>query len=478
MWPFNRVSLFWRIFAWFWIATASLVLVLFLLWIQYKNSISFYDTAPKVEKALQRIESIIEQNRSARRENREIHRLFRHFKLRMPLKRNSQVGSETVFPVYELNDVGEDTQQRNVPEALYLLHQKRKQFQQIHSVFHRDYVFSGPVKRITEEGERYIYIAQYIGRFSSHAIKRHLTAFRPLQIIAVVLASLLLCLFLTWSMVKPIRKLQQATHQLAVGKQVSAVELLGGRKDEFFELANDFDNMSDKVFKLIETQKQLISDVSHELRSPLTRLQMAAGILEKKLGAEYQSDISRIEKECEQLDDMIRQLLDIAALERGQIYEQADEFCVSQLLTELLNDMAFEAQEKNIHISHQRLNECLMKGYYHLLRSALENIIRNAIRYSPNDSQIDITMQMLNKECFIDICDQGPGIEQAYLQQIFEPFFRTDEARARVHGGTGLGLAIAAKAIKAHHGRIEATNRASGGLCISVSFPLPQTNRP
>ncbi len=294
--------------------------------------------------------------------------------------------------------------------------------------------------------------------------------------IALALSSLV-CFWLAWYLSSPIRKLQHAAQQLSQGNLSTRVsQKIGNRRDEIADLGDDFDVMAAHLQKLISNQKQLLSDVSHELRSPLARLQVAVALARQKGNKKIEADLRRIEHETERLDDLVGQSLTLSRLDAGADYPMDDYIDIATLLEDIVNDGNFEASDQNKKVVFQYTQSWTIKANAELLRRALENIIRNAIQYTPSKSTVDV---FLGKnpdsatDFLIHICDQGQGVPEDKLEDLFEPFVRISSARDRDSGGYGLGLAIAKRAVLFHQGSIKAYNQLPQGLCIKIVLPLP-----
>jgi len=292
--------------------------------------------------------------------------------------------------------------------------------------------------------------------------------------IALALSSLV-CFWLAWYLTHPIRKLQHAAQQISRGKLDTRVShLIGNRRDEIADLGNDFDDMAEHLQNLINNQKQLLSDVSHELRSPLARLQVAVGLARKKGGKETETDLLRIEQETKRLDDLVGQSLTLSRLDAGADYPMDDYIDVGALLEKIISDCDFEANGQQKHVSFDYQQSWTIKANGELLHRALENVIRNAIHYTGERSTVEVTLDINPKtsdEFSISVCDQGLGVPEDKLAYLFDPFVRLSSARDRDSGGYGLGLAIAKRAIVFHQGEIKARNRSTQGLCVEITLP-------
>ena len=290
-----------------------------------------------------------------------------------------------------------------------------------------------------------------------------------------MLISGIVCFWLAWYLTHPIRQLQIASRQLASGDLNTRVaKSMGKRRDEISDLGNDFDYMAERLQTLIHSQKQLLSDVSHELRSPLARLQVALGLTRKKVDTNVQTELDRIEREATRLDDLIHQVLTLSRLDTDNTYKKNDYVDLAQLLEAVVADANFEAKEKQRHIMLKIQQTWTIAANAELLHRALENIIRNAIHYTAKSTHVTINLQASPKHkstIQLAVCDQGAGVPEDQLDSLFEPFVRISNSRNRDSGGYGLGLAIAQRAINLHNGEIIATNQPEGGLCITVLLP-------
>jgi two-component system sensor histidine kinase CpxA len=288
-----------------------------------------------------------------------------------------------------------------------------------------------------------------------------------------LVVSTVICFFLTRHLVGPIDRLRQATREVASGNlSVRMLPRLRGRQDDLSLLAADFDTMAERVESLLESKQQLLRDVSHELRSPLTRLQLALSLARREAGG-VERQLKRIECEADRLEQLITRILKLVRLERPASAFQGVAVDVGKLLEVIAHDVAIEAEARNCTVSVRVDKGLEVAGDPELLRSAFENVIRNAVRYGPSGSVVTVTAA---RQDWIEITvrDHGPGVPEKDLKLIFEPFYRVDAARDRAGGGEGLGLAIAARAIAVHGGNIEAHNVPDGGLEVAMRLPAMQ----
>lgn len=272
---------------------------------------------------------------------------------------------------------------------------------------------------------------------------------------------------------KPIRSLREATKQLAAGDlSVRVMPGIRKHKDEIYHLAKDFDDMAEKLERSVDAQKRLIQDISHELRSPIARLQVALELTRKRLHDHEQQDLDRIENECQQLNDIITSLLNLPAYELKPEMALGEEVDVASLIQILCDDLNYSPGGAKVTFSNHLPKPITVRGNGQLLRSALENVMKNAQHYTEGGEPITITLEQNENELDILCCDNGPGIPENKLTEIFKPFYRTSEARERSSGGHGLGLAIAKRAIDLHQGKIQALNTPPKGLCIHIRLPI------
>lgn len=291
------------------------------------------------------------------------------------------------------------------------------------------------------------------------------------------------CYGLARYVVKPILELRSATQNLASGNLGIRIsrEWLLRRGDEFSELATDFNDMASRIENLVGAQRRLIADISHELRSPLTRMKVALELAFRDANPDAQLQLQRIEREAKRSSDLIHQMLLVAELENRTNHRSLREIDLSQLIQAVVSDADFEARNANRSVSLTRCDLSQIDGIEELLRRAVENVVRNAIRYTA--IQTVVTVQLIADhihagDVAILVADQGPGVPAAELKRLFRPFYRVSEARDRVSGGVGLGLAIAKRAIEVHGGRIEARNLARGGLQVEIRLSTQQTGDP
>ena len=274
---------------------------------------------------------------------------------------------------------------------------------------------------------------------------------------------------------RPIRALRRAFEAAAAGDLApqfgSTILRKGG--DELTDLGRDFDRMSARLRALMDGQRRLLHDVSHELRSPLARLQAAIGLAHQQPD-KIATSLERIERESVRMDKLVGELLTLSRLEAAPVLPASEDIAIMDLLEEIVSDASFEAEHCQRRIAVTGLALVNVRGSPDLLWSAIENVVRNAIKHSPDGGVIGMDVSATLDQVRIHVTDQGPGVRPADLATIFEPFFRSNAASNNIDGH-GLGLAIAQRVISAHGGTISAANRDRGGLCVTITLPVAQS---
>ncbi len=288
------------------------------------------------------------------------------------------------------------------------------------------------------------------------------------RLAGLLLTAVLLCYLLALYLTSPIRKLREATNKLAEGDLSTRVAgRIGNRRDELSDLARDFDEMAERIESLITSQQRLTRDISHELRSPLARMNVALEIAKQKSSSDSAPILERIETESSRLNDMISRLLMLSKLESGAEDVERVRLDLAELVRDVAADADFEAQAKGKFVEVSTADRCPVMGSETLLRSAIENVLRNAVRYTADRTVVDVSLTANNGHAVLSVSDHGGGVPEEELPNLFRPFYRVGEARERKTGGIGLGLAIAERAVKAHKGRITARNTGDG-LAVEI----------
>lgn len=327
-----------------------------------------------------------------------------------------------------------------------------------------------PWRRITEEitaknGNSYLFIY----RIANSELDgwQHSNRLRPIIALAIALLVLtVMSLLLTLSITRPLRRLRDAVHDLGkTSYQKEHLSQLATRRDELGVLAADFNNMGQRLQGLIKSQRQLLRDVSHELRSPLARLQVALALAERGTEQQRETLWPRLHLECERLNGLIDEILTLARLDQVQAPKQL--ISIDELLQKIREDAQLLAPEQKIEISGAQQRSYL--GWPELLQRALDNLLRNAVRFNTPSQPIEIEVHQQSAELTISIRDHGPGVSEQWLNKLGESFFRVP---GQAQQGYGLGLAIAKRAIEQHDGQLTFKNHPEGGFFAKVRLPL------
>lgn len=326
---------------------------------------------------------------------------------------------------------------------------------------------------MSESGKKYVAIQHLPWK----RLKKHMFMLRKIyEVMPVFLfISAILCFSLGKYMARPIVELREASKKFAAGQLNARVgSNTENRHDEIGDLASDFNLMAKRLESMINGQHKLLGDISHELRSPLARLQVAQEILEKKSPDTDRVMLLRMATEISRLNDLIGKVLEINRIGSHEKGLEKSEFDLGEVLKKICSDGQFESQANHVEIDYSFSEPVKIMANQELIEQAIENILRNAIKYSPQNSQVHVglTREEKNGAISITVIDSGPGIPEEHLNRIFEPFFRCHDDRDRKTGGVGLGLSIAQKAVSAHHGTICLTNLAEGGLKAEIVLPL------
>ena len=290
------------------------------------------------------------------------------------------------------------------------------------------------------------------------------------------LISAVLCLLIAHYLTKPIEKLRDATHELAKGNlDIRAGENLGNRQDEIADLVRDFDSMAGELRNQIQSERNLLSGVSHELRSPIARMRLALTIARTAREPERKEMLDRLEQDAVQLDSMLEQILTVARLESGQLQPKFELITLNDVIDDVLHDANFEAVATGAKITYAGTPDIKVTGDVGLLHSAIENLVRNAMFYSGQQGQIDVRLVMSAGSAVITVADNGPGVPEAALPLLFKPFYRVDDSRGTTTGGMGLGLAIVRNAVAVHGGTAVARNIVPHGLEVELRLPVTPT---
>jgi signal transduction histidine kinase len=283
----------------------------------------------------------------------------------------------------------------------------------------------------------------------------------------VLAAIAILCWLLAVNIANPLRSLSGTVDRFGRGEL--SLRVNSRRRDEIGDLARSFDQMAQRIQTLLTAERQLLQDISHELRSPLARLSFAAELT--KTADDRSAAAARLRKDIDRLTTMVGSLLQVTRLEGDPSSRNPEAVPLSPLLQELVDDCRVEAEARGCRLVLEAAPALSVQGDRELLRRAIENILRNAIRYAPEATPIEVRLEAAGDAALIAIRDYGPGVPEELLPKIFTPFFRVDVSRDNATGGAGLGLAIAQRAVSVHHGRVRAQN-VTPGLLVSIELPL------
>lgn len=286
----------------------------------------------------------------------------------------------------------------------------------------------------------------------------------------------LLLIALAWQLssgiVAPLLKVAATVERF--GRGDLSARLASRRKDEIGRVSRAFDGMAERIETLLTAERRLLQDVSHELRSPLARLSFATELM--KNAPDQEAAAARVQREVERLTRLVQTLIEVTSAEGDPASRKREKVDIAALLQEIVEDCAFEVKVRDVHIEAVSTSQAIVEGDLELLRRAIENVLRNAIRYSPEHTSVAVELAEKGENVTVTIRDLGPGVPEDKLARIFDPFFRVSDSRDSADGGMGLGLSIARRAIFVHHGQIHAEN-ASPGLKVTLTVPLSGASR-
>ncbi len=329
-------------------------------------------------------------------------------------------------------------------------------------------------------GREYVFAAD-LPRNGAFGFFRHALPVQLMRWTVGIFIAGVICYFIAIYLTRPILRLRSATRQLATGDFTArAGPGLEKRRDELGDLVRDFNQMAEQLENQVNSGRQLIRDISHELRSPLARLNVALGLARQRSTLEAAASFDRMERETERLNEMIGRLLTLARLGAASEPAQRSHIDLPELVEEIAADAKYEAQAKQCDVRLVAGDPCSINGNPELVRSAVENVVRNAVRYTHAGSEVEIALRCPEDGAIpiakISVRDHGPGLPPEELENIFRPFYRVAEARDRDSGGVGLGLAITERAVRLHGGTVVAKNASDGGLMVEISLPVTAGN--
>ena len=335
----------------------------------------------------------------------------------------------------------------------------------------RDTLVARPV--VSSTGQRYMYVAHIPRQPFQQTWQPQL-----LRLLVILVIGGIFCFWLARYLTTPLLKLRTTTNELAEGNLGARVaDKLTKRRDEVGQLGRDFNGMAERLESMVRAQQRLLGDISHELRSPLARLGVALGLARQRSGTEANGALDRIERESDNLNEMISQLLELTRLESGTDGRKRTTIDLSSLVRDVAEDADYEARGVNRSVQVVWTERCSISGIEDLLRSAVENVVRNAVRFTPEGTAVEVALQRQNggggNYAVISVRDRGAGVPEDALEKIFHPFYRAEDARDRQSGGgTGLGLAITERAVRMHGGSVKAENAKDGGLSVEMRLKL------
>ena len=285
--------------------------------------------------------------------------------------------------------------------------------------------------------------------------------------------SALMCLVIAHYLSKPIERLRNATNEMARGNlDIRVGNTIGNRRDEIADLVRDFDSMAGELRNQIVSERNLLSGVSHELRSPIARMRLALALARSSDPHERAEMLDRIEQDTIQLDSMLDRILTVARLESGQYKPKFESLSLNDVIDEVLDDARFEAAATDTTVNYIDDAMVSINGDSGLLRSAIENVVRNAIFYSGQGGVVDVRLRVADGSAVLIVRDNGKGVPEETLSLLFKPFYRVDDSRGTTTGGMGLGLAIVRNAMAAHGGSVTARNVMPHGLEVELRVPV------
>ena len=283
----------------------------------------------------------------------------------------------------------------------------------------------------------------------------------------VLVIIVLLCYAFAYHLTAPLRGLSRALELFGQGDLGARAE--DHRHDELGDLARAYNRMAERIETLLAAERRLLLDISHELRSPLARLSVAVELARSGNGNALPLD--RIQKEADRLNDLINQMLQVTRLESDPAHRTTEPVRLDELVQGLVDDCSIEASARDCSLVFPAPPEVSVSGDIELLRRAIENVMRNAIRHAPPESKVEVELENGGGRACVRIRDYGPGVPEDALPRLFDPFFRVDSDRNRRSGGVGLGLSIAKRAVELHQGKLRASN-AVPGLLVEIDLPL------
>jgi two-component system sensor histidine kinase CpxA len=323
----------------------------------------------------------------------------------------------------------------------------------------------GPMVSQTKTGAKFYFIVLYPPNPNPPPAQARIQVLKETWWMLGIFA--VLCYVLARHVTSPIRAMQKTIERFGQGDFTARVN--SRRSDELGQLGRTVDRMAERIDNLLKAQRRLLQDISHELRSPLARLGVAVELA--RGGANLDSSLNRIEREGTRLNTLVGELIQVTRGEGDPQGLATEQIRLDELVGTIVDDSRIEAEKRHV-ILNASLSKVTMEGNPELLRRAIENLVRNAIRYSPEETTVDISLSKVGSVYRISVRDHGAGVPEESLSSIFDPFYRVEKDRGRTSGGVGLGLAIAKRAVELHRGTMRATN-VKPGLRVEIDLPAP-----
>jgi two-component system sensor histidine kinase CpxA len=452
--PKLKITLFWKILLWFWFILVT-VFSLNLFLTQVSNENTRYRSLPphlhqQLIGARHKLYPVLERKRFKQRK-------------RSKFLRNT----------FLLDQDGADYFGRKVPEMLLLLDQRIKKNKKPASAFKKKFLYFGGLEMRIDDKDYRLYLSQNFSILSRGYFSVFVREFAHNLLVSIFFVSFPLSFLLAWFFTRPIKKLQEAIGEITddLGDRDS-LNQLSKRTDEFGDLAKDFSKMASHIESAISSKDRLLSDVSHELKSPLARLQISLGLAYKKQTEQNYTELDRIKLEADRMNAMVTSLLEYSKLEHHELQQELKTIELDTFLKSVTDDAEFEGKANGIIVKTEFASNISLSAQPSMLLSCFENVLRNAIRYATNEVIVRCKLDQENNSVLIEIIDDGCGVPNEQLEKIFDAFYRPESDRSRLSGGVGLGLSIAKKVIDAHEGKIVAKNVEPTGLAICIQLPV------